>query len=90
MPHQLVREAVSEVSIPNPLAAYRPSSDCICDKQIQRSPNCDHRHESEELHDQLKLLAQNSKHIAHRREQRLLCVKVGLRGGMESLQIYLI
>jgi hypothetical protein len=38
-PHQLVHAEVSEVSIPNLLAAYLPSSDCTCGKQKQRSPN---------------------------------------------------
>jgi hypothetical protein len=90
MPHQLVREEVSEVSIPNPLAVYRPLSDCTCGKQIQHSPSCDRRHESEESHDQSKLQVQNSKHIDRHREQRLLCEKAALRGDKESLQIYLI
>jgi putative hemolysin len=38
-PHQLVHAEVSEVSIPNLLAAYLPLSDCTCGKQKQRSPN---------------------------------------------------
>jgi hypothetical protein len=48
MLRQLVRAEVSEVSIPNLLAAYLPSSDCIYGKQRQHSPNYVHRHEIEE------------------------------------------
>jgi hypothetical protein len=70
MLHQLVRVAVSEVSSPNPSAAYQLSSDCIYGKQIRRSPSCDRHHESEELHDLLKLPVLNSKHIAHHRAQK--------------------
>jgi hypothetical protein len=89
MLHQLVREEVSEVSIPNPSAVYQLSSDCIYGKQIQRSPSCDRRHENEESRDLLKSLAQNSKRNDRHREQRSLDVKVELRGDKESLQIYL-
>jgi hypothetical protein len=89
MLHQLVREEVSEVSIPNLSAVYQLSSDCICGKRIQRSPSCDRRHENEESRDLLKSLVQNSKHIDHHRAQRLLYVKEGLRADKESLQIYL-
>jgi hypothetical protein len=86
--HQLAREEVSEVSIPNLLVAYLPLSDCICGKQKQHFPNCVHHHESEELRDQSKSLVPRSKHIGHRLAQILLFVKVAPHDDMESLQIY--
>jgi hypothetical protein len=89
MRHQLVREEVSEVSIPNLLVAYLPSSDCTCGKQIQRSPNCVRRHESEESRDLSKSLVLRNKHNGHHRAQILHVVKVAPRGDMEFLQIYL-
>jgi hypothetical protein len=89
MRHQLVREEVSEVSIPNLLVAYLPSSDCTCGKQIQRSPNYVRRHESEESRDLSKSLVLRNKHNGHHRAQILHVVKVAPRGDMEFLQIYL-
>ena len=89
MPHQLVREEVSEVSIPNPLVAYLPSSDCICGKQKQRSPNCVHHHESEELRGLSKSLVLRNKHNGHHRAQILHAVKVAPHDDMGFLQIYL-
>jgi hypothetical protein len=53
MPHPQVRAEVSEVSIPNLLAVYLPLSDCICGKQIQRSPSCVPHHVNAELRDRL-------------------------------------
>jgi hypothetical protein len=88
-PHQQVRVEVSEVSIPNLLVAYLPSSDCTCGKQIQRSPNCVRRHESEESRDLSKSLVLRNKHNGHHRAQILHVVKVAPRGDMEFLQIYL-
>jgi hypothetical protein len=89
MQHQLVREEVSEVSIPNLLAAYLPLSDCTCGKQKQRSPNCVRHHASEELRDLSTSLVQRNKHNDHHRVQILHVVKVAPRGDMEFLQIYL-
>jgi hypothetical protein len=89
MQHQLVREEVSEVSIPNLLAAYLPLSDCTCGKQKQRSPNCVRHHESEELRDLSKLLVLRNKHNGHHRAQRWHDVKEELHDDMEFLQIYL-
>ena len=89
MQHQLVREEVSEVSIPNLLAAYLPSSDCIYGKPKQRSPNYVLRHANAELRDLSKLLVLRSKHNAHHRAQRWRDVKEELHGDMESSQIYL-
>ena len=89
MPHQLVREEVSEVSIPNPLVAYLPSSDCICGKQKQRSPNYVLHHVNAELHDLSKLLVLRNKHNGHHRAQRWHDVKEELHDDMEFLQIYL-
>jgi hypothetical protein len=89
MQHQLVREEVSEVSIPNLLAAYLPSSDCICGKPKQRSPNYVLRHVNAELRDLSKLLVLRNKHSGHHRAQILHAVKVAPRDDMEFLQIYL-
>ena len=89
MRHQLVREEVSEVSIPNLLAAYLPSSDCTCGKQKRRSPNCVRHLESEELRDLSKSLVPHNKHNGHHRAQILHVVKVAPRGDMEFSQIYL-
>jgi hypothetical protein len=89
MRHQLVREEVSEVSIPNLLEVYLPLSDCTCGKPKQRSPNYVLRHANEELRDLSKSQVRRNKHSAHHRAQILHVVKVELRGDMGSLQIYL-
>jgi hypothetical protein len=88
-PHQQVRVEVSEVSIPNLLAAYLPSSDCIYGKQKPHSPNYVRHRANAELRDQSKLLVLSNRHSAHHRAQILHVVKVAPHGDMESLQIYL-
>jgi len=89
MLHQLVRAEVSEVSIPNLLAAYLPLNGCTCGKRKQHSPNYVPRHVNVELHGLSKLQALRSKHTGRHRAQRSHDAKVELHGDKESLQIYL-
>jgi hypothetical protein len=86
---QQVHEEVSEVSIPNLLAAYLPLSDCTCGKQRQRSPNYVRRLVNAESRDLSKLQVLRNKRNDHHRAQILHVVKVELHGDTESSQIYL-
>ena len=88
MPHQLVREEVSEVSIPNLLEVYLPLSDCTCGKQKQRSPNCVPRLDYAESHGQLMLRVLRNKHIDHHLWQKLRVWKVEQHDDKEFEQIY--
>jgi hypothetical protein len=83
----LVREEVSSTSNQFPLACDQLFGDCTYGKLRQHSPNCENRHDSVESHDQLKLLAQSSKRIAHHREQKVHGEKVELRDDKEFEQI---
>jgi hypothetical protein len=85
---QLVRAEVSEVSNLIPLVAYLPLSDCTCDRQRQRSPNCVRRHENVESHDLWKSQERCSKRNGHHHEQKSHDVKEERRDDMESSQIY--
>jgi hypothetical protein len=56
--------------------------------RLQRSPNCDRRHEIVESHDRWMSLQLHSKRNDHHREQKLPGEKVELCGDRESSQIY--
>jgi hypothetical protein len=86
--HQLARVGESLIANLIPSNVYQPLGDCTCGRQIQRFPNCAHRHDCAESHGQSMSQVRNSKRIDHHLGQKLRAEKVELHDDMEFEQIY--
>jgi hypothetical protein len=85
---QLARVEASLVANLIPSNAYRPLSDCTCDKLKQRFPSCAHHHDCAELHGQSMLQVLSNKRIDHHLWQKLRDEKVERHDDKEFEQIY--